>query len=233
MLDRTFAGRFEEHRLSERVRLRLAPTRKFKTALVKVFVRTDLDAATATEVAALPYVLRHGTRSLPSKRELTRSLEALYGASLGVDVLKLGEQQVISLSLQVLGDRFLPPGERVFERGLRILCDLLCDPALDEQGALRAEAVRQEKEKLRRFIEGLINDKGSYAAQRCIERMCRDEPYGVFEYGRLSDLAAVDGAALEARRRALLAEAPIDVYVVGAVEAERARQAIAEALRLP
>ena len=59
--------------LSDRVRLRLAPSRKFKTALVKIFVRTDLAAEAATEIATLPYVLRHGTRAHPSKRELTRT----------------------------------------------------------------------------------------------------------------------------------------------------------------
>ena len=70
----------------------------------------------ATEIALLPYVLRHGTRAFPSLRAVNRRLEELYGATLAVDVLKLGEEQVITLRLEVVGDAFLPPGEGVLRR---------------------------------------------------------------------------------------------------------------------
>lgn len=189
-------------------------------------MRTDLDLSTATEVATLPYVLRHGTREMRSKREITRRLESLYGASIGVDVLKLGEQHILTFGLQVLGDRYLPEGSQVFSRGLRLLAAMCLDPALDEGGALRAAEVGQEKEKLRRFVEGLINDKGTYAAQRCLKAMCGTEPYGVFEYGRVEDLPALDGAKLEARRSALLTNAALDIYVVGAIDPGKAKRLV-------
>lgn len=177
-------------------------------------------------MATLPYVLRHGTSAVPSKREITRLLESLYGASIGVDVLKLGEQHILTFGLQVLGDRFLPEGSQVFSRGLQLLADMCRDPALNESGALRTAEVEQEKEKLRRFVEGLINDKGTYAAQRCLDAMCGDEPYGVFEYGRLEDLATIDGSRLEARRKKLLEGAALDIYVVGAIDADQAKRQV-------
>jgi predicted Zn-dependent peptidase len=214
------------------VRLHLAPSRKFKTLVLRVLVRTDLKPESATEVGCLPYVLRHGTRSMPSRRELNQHLESLYGAGLGIDVLKLGEQQVLSLSIEMLGDRYLPAGEEILPAVIRVLSDLLLDPALDEAGALRADAVDQEREALTRYIQGLKNDKGSYAHERCLQEMCRGEPYATFEYGTLEALAAVTGADLEARRRALLAEAEIDVYAAGAVEPERARELISAAFDL-
>lgn len=206
--------------------MHLAPSRKFKTAVVKVFVRADLDRATATEVALLPFVLRHGTRRLPSMRAVNRALEALYGARLGVDVLKLGEQQVLSLRLDLLGDAYLPPGEGVLAPALELLADLLLDPRRDDQGALPAAAVAQEQDKLRRYLEGLIDDKAAWASERCVQVMCADEPYGLSEYGRLDDLAAVDGARLEARRGALLAGAPLDVYLAGAFDPDAAREVV-------
>ena len=86
------------------MRLHLAPTRKFKTATVKVFLRCDLEPKVATEVAALPFVLRRGTESVPSLRGLSRRLEELYGASLEPHLDKVGEQQVLSFSLRILGD---------------------------------------------------------------------------------------------------------------------------------
>lgn len=197
-----------------------------------MFLRTDLDPAAATEVAILPYVLRHGTRRLPSMRAVNRHLESLYGGRLDVDVLKLGEQQVLTFRLEVLGDAYLPAGQGVFEPGLALLRDLLLDPARGEDGALLPAPVAQEKEKLQRFIEGLVNDKGSYAAEACIRHMCAGEPYAVFEYGALADLPAIDGAALDARRRRLLETAPIDVYASGAVDPERIEDALREVFDL-
>jgi predicted Zn-dependent peptidase len=134
--------------------------------------------------------------------------------------------------LLILADRYLPGGGDVFAQGLRLLSDLLRDPALDDEGALRAAEVAQEAEKLRRFIAGLINDKGTYAVQRCLGHMCPREPYGVFEYGRLEDLERVTGAALEARRRSLWDTAEVDIYVVGAIEPERALEAVGAAFPL-
>ena len=209
------------------MRLHLAPTDKFKTVLVKLFLRADLEAERATETALLPYVLRHGTRSLPSMQAITEACEHLFGASLGVDVLKLGEQQVLTARLEVVGDAFLPADEGAFARGLGLLSDLLQDP-LREGDALSAAATRQEQEKLERFISGLINDKATYAVERCVRNMCADEPYGVFEYGRLEDLAGIDGARLEARRRELLQRAPLDVYAVGAFDLATVRAALEE-----
>jgi len=209
------------------VRLHLAPTDKFKTVLVKLFLRADLEAERATETALLPYVLRHGTRSLPSMQAINETCEHLFGASLGVDVLKLGEQQVLTARLEVVGDAFLPADEGAFARGLGLLSDLLQDP-LREGEALSAAATRQEQEKLERFISGLINDKATYAVERCVRNMCADEPYGVFEYGRLEDLAGIDGARLEARRRELLERAPLDIYAVGAFDLATVRAALEE-----
>ncbi|MEZ6184673.1 MAG: insulinase family protein [Planctomycetota bacterium] len=213
------------------MRLHLAPTDKFKTVAVKLFWRSDLSAERATETALLPYVLRHGTRSLPSMQAISETCEQLFGASLGVDVLKLGESQVLTARLETIGDAFLPEGEGVFDRGLGLLLDLFQDP-LQEGGALTASATAQEQAKLERFIQSLINDKATYAVETCVRHMCADEPYGVFEYGRLEDLPGIDGARLEARRQALLAEAPLDVYVVGAFDPARAEAVLRERLSL-
>lgn len=215
------------------MRLHLASSPKFKTAVVKAFLRTDLAEESATEIALLPYVLRHGTRAFPSLRAVNRRLEELYGATLAVDVLKLGEEQVITLRLEVVGDAFLPPGEGVLRPGLQLLRDLLHDPHREASGAFPEEPVRQEREKLSRFIQGLIDDKAAWAAEACVRAMCRDEPYSVFEYGREQDIPRVDGAALERRRARLLAGAPLDVYVTGAVDPVAAVDLVGEAFALP
>lgn len=213
-------GRFERLSLPGGVRVHLAPSRKFKTAVVKVFLRADLAREAATATALLPFALRHGTRALPSMRAINTALETLYGTRLGVDVLKLGEQQVIALRVDALGDAYLPPGEGVLAPSIGLLADLLLEPRLEPA------AVLQEHDKLRRFLAGLKDDKATWAAERCVQAMCAGEPYGVSEYGQADDLDAATAERLEARRLELLRGAPIDIYVAGSFDPAVAREAI-------
>lgn len=214
------------------MRLHVAPSRKFKTATVKIFLRCDLEPRAATEISALRFVLRHGTEAHPSLRDVVRVMESLYGGGMEMNISKLGEQQVLVLGLEVLGERFVPPGSGLLKQALSLLCDILLRPARDERGHLRAEKVEQETEQLRRAIEGLINDKGSYAAERCIQELCPNEPYGVYEWGALEDLPTLTGETLEARRRLIVDRAPIDIYAVGAVEATRLIEVLGDVLHL-
>jgi predicted Zn-dependent peptidase len=227
-----FDVRFERTAVAEGVALHLRRDPKFKTAIVKLFVRADLDDERATEIALLPSVLRRGTRQHPSQRELTRHLEGLYGTQLGGDILKVGEQQVISFKLEVAGDFFLPPGTSAFAPATEVLRALLLDPALDASGLFPANVVAQEKTKQKQFIDSLLNDKASYAAERCGREMCKGEPFEVYEYGSVERLEPVTPASLTARWRELVANAPFDVFVMGSFDEKAAKEVVARAFGL-
>ena len=67
-------------------------------------------------------------------------------------------------------------------------------------GALDEELVATESKNLARSLAALKNDKGRYAARRCLESACEGEPYAIDPEGRLEDLPARD--ARGARRPA-------------------------------
>lgn len=228
---RPFDGTFDRRPLPGHVTLHLAPSDKFKTAVVKLFLRVDLAPVTATEISLLPSVLRRGTRNHPSQRALTQHLEGLAGAQLGADILKIGEQQVVAVKLEVAGDSFLPRGMRAFERACALLRELVLEPALDARGLFSDAVVAQEKEKQKQFIDSLVNDKASYAAERCVREMCRGEPFALYEYGDALELARVTPASLVACWKKLVAESPLDVYAMGALP-EEAEQVLSRALGL-
>ena len=43
---------------------------------------------------------------------------------------------------------------------------------------------------MRQRIESLIDDKMRYAAERCVQEMCKGEPYSLFNYGDVQQLEA-------------------------------------------
>ena len=230
-MQETFDVRFESAEIADGVTLHARHDPKFKTAVVKIFLATDLEEERATEIALLPSVLRRGTKKHPTQRALTRHLESLYGTQLGGDILKIGEEQVISFKLEVPGDFFLPAGKGAFGPALETLRALVLDPAL-EDGHFPAPVIAQEKEKQRQFIDALVNDKGVYAAERCGREMCRGERFEVYEYGSNERLAAVSPESLTKTWKDLVANAPIDIYIMGSFDGERAKDAVRKAFAL-
>lgn len=203
--------------LGPRMRLFQAEGEKFKTCTVRVYLHTPLEQETVTSTALVPYVLGRGCRGFPNLTAVNRRLEELYGASVGAGVTKIGEIQSLFLGLDVVQGRYLT--EDVLPGAVDLLGRMCLDPTLDASGHFPVETVDQEKENVARRIRGLMNDKIRYAALRCIEEMCREEPYALNGIGRLEDLDALTPADITARWRQLLGTAPVDVFAVGGGQA--------------
>jgi predicted Zn-dependent peptidase len=146
-------------------------------------------------------------------------------------VIKKGERQILSFSLEVVNDKFAP-GENLLRQGLLILRDVISDPFL-ENGVFKSDYVYQEKEQLAKEIKGLINDKVGYALERCIQEMCPAERFGVYKYGSIEELERVSAEGLYEYYRSLLKENPIDIFVVGEVDPKETFDLIQETFNLP
>jgi predicted Zn-dependent peptidase len=196
-----------------------------------VLLQQVLEKQLAAETALIPAVLERGTGKYPSFRDLKIRLEELYGAELGADVIKKGERQILSFSLEVVNDKFAP-GENLLRQGLLILRDVIGDPFI-ENGAFKSDYVYQEKEQLAKEIKGLINDKINYALERCIQEMCPAERFGVYRYGSIEELERVSAEGLYEYYRSLLKENPIDIFVVGEVDPKETFDLIQETFNFP
>lgn len=219
------AREYETAAVGPGTRLHLLSNPKWKTVFIDVFIRRELDERAAW-FAILPHVLKRGTRSIPDLRSMTRRLEELYGASMASDILKVGEAQVLLVRVEVANPKYVPGAPRILEQALDLLAELLFDPRV-EDGAFLADRVEQEKRNLARFIEGLLNDKTAYASERCCEEMCRGEPFGLYEYGRMEAVRAIEPRGLHEFYRDALDRCPIDIFVSGDIALERARDLVA------
>ncbi|HHU30240.1 MAG: pitrilysin family protein [Bacillota bacterium] len=195
------------------------PTKKYKTVLLQLFFHCHLNEDEVTQNALLPAVLQRGSANYPTRQELVLHLEELYGAELVTNILKKGERQLICYSLNLVHDQFLPAENRLLEKGLLILCDILTNP-VTEEGVFRADYVRQEKEQHGKIIKGLINDKRAYSVERCLQEMCREEPFSVFKYGSLEKLAKIDAASLYRHYRDFLQKTPAEIHIIGDLDPE-------------
>ena len=220
---------FEAFEPARGFRVLVHPTKKFKTIGLALYVHQPLGDR-ATQIALLPSVLRRGCKGLPDMRRVVMYLEELYGASMGADVVKIGERHLMAFRFETVNDRFAPKKIHALEKSLGFLWRILSQPVL-VKGALHPAWVEQEKENLKRLIEGMINDRMSYAYERCIQEMCKGEPYSLYEYGKIEDIGPITPKDLTKLHQRMLAESPIDLFVVGDVEPKRVAAAAKKAFR--
>jgi len=215
-----------------RMRLHVLPTKRFKTFALSLFAGVPLTEERVTPVALTPFVLRRGTQSFPETIAFRERLDDLYGAGFGFDLYKRGDHQIVQFRLDMINDRFVSSSDSLLGEALSFLGEVLTSPAL-EGGKFRSRYVEAEKTTISKRIEAIINDKIRYAAERCVEEMCKDEPFRLLALGRKDRLAELDADKLYQAYRQWLQEASFDLYVSGDTTLEEVQALVEKSFRLP
>ncbi|WP_182301459.1 EF-P 5-aminopentanol modification-associated protein YfmF [Cohnella cholangitidis] len=215
-----------------RLRLHVLPTKRFKTFALSLFAGVPLSEERVTSVALTPFVLRRGTQSLPETISFRERLDELYGAGFGFDLYKRGDHQIVQFRLDMINDRFVSAKESLLGEALRFLGEVLTAPAL-EDGKFRSKYVEAEKSTVSKRIDAIINDKIRYAAERCVEEMCKDEPFRLLALGRKDRLAELNADSLYQAYQQWLREASFDLYVSGDTNLEEVRSLVEKSFKLP
>lgn len=196
------------------MRVHVLPTDQFKTYSISVYVGLPLAESTVTPTALIPFVLRRGTERYPETKQFRERLDNMYGAGLGFDIYKRGDYQIVQFRMDIIEDSYVPGNEKLLRQGLEFLGETLTRPAL-ENGHFRTKYVDSEKATLQKRLESIINDKIKYAAERCIEEMCKHEPYRFHPLGKIDALEQISSDTLYEHYQTWLRTAPIDIYIVG------------------
>lgn len=222
------------HIISEEIKnniyLHTIKENKFKTNVVNFYFQRPLNRQEVTYNAILPMVMQRGTTAYKTSKELNKKLEDIYGASISGDVTKKGGAQIIRFSLTIMDDTYAE-GENLLHEGIKLLNNVLTDPIL-EDGAFLNTYVEQEKENLRSQIEGRMNDKMKYAVDRCIEIMCENERYGIYEYGYTEDLDSMTPKKLYDHYKNVISSSPIDIIAVGNIEHSKIKDSLLRILTI-
>ena len=192
-------------------------TEKFKVNSIAVFLTTPLNRENVTKNALIPAVLRRGSKTLKTQEEISKKLEDMYGASFNCGLDKNGDNQVLKFYMETINDNFLPnSSENILRQSLESLLEIVFCPII-ENSSFKKEYVIQEKNNLKQRIEGKIDNKASYALDRCIEEMYKDKPYGLYKFGYIEDLEDINEENLYQYYKELIEKCKIDIFVSGIV----------------
>ncbi len=187
---------------------------KFYHNSISVTIITPLCEGKTSAAVLAAYLLRMGSRRCRDMTELECRLADLYGAVLDTDVSRHGENMLLTFSITGADDRFALEGESISRGCAELLGEILLEPKT-EGNAFPEEAFRLEQQYIIDTIEAEINDKRSYAAQRCTARMGKGFRFALPRYGTVQEALAVTPQAAYDRYRELIATARIEIFFSG------------------
>lgn len=187
---------------------------RFKTNTINIFFQDNLNKDSVALNALFPSVLRRGCKELPTLKDINLYLEELYGAVFDCGVIKKGERQIIHFYFEYVADKYVTSEEENFGKALNFLLSIIYNPVL-EDGIFNKQYVEQEKNNLSMLIESRKNDKVQYAMDRCYELMCKDEPFGIYEYGTAQQVGSILPEDLYSHYYRKVRSLPMDIFITG------------------
>ncbi len=194
--------------------------RRFKQNCVSIQYLREMKRGESAQNALIPSVLLRGCRSAPDLRQITLRLDDLYGASVSPISRRAGDDQAFGFYVSLMDDRFALEGESVLEKTLEFVKELLFDYPTEEDG-FRKDFVEGEKINQIAAIESELNDKRVYAAQKLLETLCGQDPYGVPKMGTREEVEAITPQGLLHHYETVRRESPVEVYYVGSADPDR------------
>jgi predicted Zn-dependent peptidase len=207
-------------------------TKKYKTTSFILQIKEAINEKNVTKRALLSYVLQSGTKDFPSSKELRSALDDLYGATLNADLSKKGENQVISIRMEVANEKFLSNSEPVMDKAFHLLSQVLLAPAL-ENGVFRENIVKKEKRSLKQQIESIFDDKMRYANKRLLEEMYKSEPYHLNVYGNENEVDTITSKELFDYYQEVITNDKLDLYVIGDISTNEMIEKVKKHFRFP
>ncbi len=209
---------YKENEIKKGIKLHEIQTDKFKTNLIAVFLSMPITKENVTKNSLISAVLRRGSKNMPTLAQISQEMEEMYGASFDCGLDKTGDNHILKFYIESINDKFLPQkDENMLKTSIEKLLEIVFNP-LVENGAFKEEYVKQEKENIKRIIEGKPDNKARYAFDRCIEEMYKDQPYGLYKYGYIEDLNLITAQNLYEYYKKMISECKIDIFVSGDID---------------
>lgn len=209
---------FEKISIARGVDLVFVEADRFKTNEIAVSFCTPLSKETASVNALLISLLSHSGKEYPDMLALNKKLAMLYGASISAVTQKIGENQVLSIHISSLDDKFSLVDTKISTESVELLLSLIFNPNLDEKGEFFVLDIEREKRFLCEKLKAEENEKRTYALRQAEKYMFKDEPYSINAYGSIDDVNNITPADVKAAWQRLISSAKIQFALVGTAD---------------
>ena len=211
--------------LGDSVSLGLIANKKFKSNLISIYFQRKLDRKDVTRISLLTNLMQVATNKYPNMKAMSQKMDNMYGLSMNLTSSKYGEKLITCLKLLSISDKYIE--QPVFEDVIDFASEILLNPLVVDD-KLNPIMLDIEKKSLEEEIRSKINDKRSYANLRCIELMCKDEPYSIDPLGYIEDLDTIDASIMYETYKDLISTSKIFIMIEGDFDEEKVKKLCVE-----
>ena len=199
------------------MKIKKIETKKFKTNVYALYLTIPLTKENVTYNALIPTVLKRGCEKYNNQLEISKKLEEMYDATFGIGITKVGNNEVLKFYLESLNNNYLPNNEDLSKTSIEMLLNIVMKPYLVNE-KFDDDYVEQEKENLKKVIESRKDNKDTYATNRLLEEMFKEEPYGLYKFGNIDEIDNITSKKLYEKYKELIKNSEKYLYIVGDVE---------------
>ena len=105
--------------------LHLISSKKFKDITISVRFKGRFTRETVTSRSVLGFLMITGTMKHPTQKDLSRTLEDLYGANLSANISSAGKGHIITFKNTCVNQEFLPINENLLIKQVDLLNELV------------------------------------------------------------------------------------------------------------
>ncbi|MEP9818496.1 pitrilysin family protein [Staphylococcus xylosus] len=205
--------------------VKVLPTTKFKTTTITLKFMAPLDSQTMTARSILSKILVRATKQWPSDKDFNRHLSHLYGAYVNSFVSKFKDKHVITISLELVNERYLKDQTPLFEKGLELLKEMIYNPLISDN-KFDETFVAQEKSLLSKKLNAMIDNKSQISFLNLLKYMFGEQPYRHLATGQIEYIADITSENLYHTYQSMLENDYCAVYVVGNVDEQQVKSQI-------
>ncbi len=187
---------------------------KFKSNCIVIRFIVPLKEETASAYSILADILATSNRSYPSKEQLTERTAELYGSAINAFSYRVGDYQVVGLSIIFIGDEYTIGGEVISITAAQLLLDCIFDPHL-EDGHFSEKYFKLRKQEIVDQIESSVNNKRQYALWKAGQIIFEDEPCACSALGTAETAKKITLDNLTDAYHTLLSQAAVDITFCG------------------
>ncbi|OEK44951.1 pitrilysin family protein [Staphylococcus saprophyticus] len=199
------------------IHIKVMPTTKFKTTTITLKFMAPLESDTMTARSILSKVLVRATKQWPTDKAFNRHLSHLYGAYVNSFVSKFKDKHVISISLELINERYLKDQTPLFEKGVALLKEIIWNPLVTDQ-QFDEVFVSQEKSLLGKKLEAMVDNKSQISFLNLLKHMFGEHPYRHLATGQIEYIKSITPETLYDIYQSMLQNDYCAVYVVGNVD---------------
>ncbi len=187
---------------------------KFKSIYISINFTMPVKNEEISQNAVLASILSKSSAKYKTQKDIEKKLYELYGVNFDINVEFVGDLYNVAFRIECINKKYLPDNQDVLEESIQFLHDIIFEPNMN-LGKFDEKIIEIEKDAIIEKLRMIKDDKLRYSVFKTEGLLCKDEPFGMFVYGKEDDVKAITDVDLYNRYNNLIKNSCITVLLSG------------------